>query len=50
MSNYTAVAKSEPATSTLREQHARAAQDSYSASTHRNYAGGLAAVRAVGRA
>ena len=41
MSNYTAVAKSEPATSTLREQHARrvvdAAQDSHSAVTRRNY-------------
>ena len=41
MSNYTAVAKGEPATSTLREQHARrvvdAAQDSHSAVTRRNY-------------
>ena len=41
MSNYTAVAKGEPATSSLREQHARrvvdAAQDSHSAVTRRNY-------------
>ena len=41
MSNYTAVAKGGPATSTLREQHARrvvdAAQDSHSAVTRRNY-------------
>ena len=41
MSNYTAVAKGEPATSTLREQPARrvvdAAQDSHSAVTRRNY-------------
>ena len=41
MSNYTAVPKGEPATSSLREQHARrvvdAAQDSHSAVTRRNY-------------
>ena len=41
MSNYTAVAKSEPATPTLRQQHARrvvdAARDSNSAVTRRNY-------------
>ena len=41
MSDYTAVAKGERATSTLREQHARrvvdAAQDSHSAVTRRNY-------------
>ena len=41
MSDYTAVAKGQRATSTLREQHARrvvdAAQDSHSAVTRRNY-------------
>ena len=41
MSNYTAVATGETASSTLRERHARrvvdAAQDSHSASTRRNY-------------